>query len=98
MLPANGVITPDKINLQQQGAFGVVANASAGTFDINLVTDSALRAISGQTVVRVTKTSSTDNRVTVANGGTVQVRGLLFWNGLSWQTGGPPHSAKETRV
>jgi hypothetical protein len=23
--------------------------------------------------------------VTVANGGTVQVRGLLFWNGASWQ-------------
>jgi hypothetical protein len=85
MLPANGVITPDKINLQQQGVFGVVANASASTFDINLVTDSALRAISGQTVVRVTKTSSTDNRVTVANGGTAQVRGLLFWDGTSWQ-------------
>jgi hypothetical protein len=83
--PANGAITPDKINLQQQGVSGVVANAAANTFDINLATDSALRTISGQTVVHVTKTSSTDSRVTVANGGTVQVRGLLFWNGTSWQ-------------
>ncbi|MCU1221519.1 MAG: hypothetical protein JWN42_2716 [Candidatus Angelobacter sp.] len=83
--PANGAISPDKINLQQQGVFGTVANAAASTFDINLATDSALRTISGQTVVHVTKTSSTDSRVTVANGGSVQVRGLLFWNGTSWQ-------------
>ncbi|HEY2495733.1 MAG TPA: DUF5666 domain-containing protein [Candidatus Angelobacter sp.] len=83
--PANGAITPDKINLQQQGVSGVVANAAANTFDINLAADSALRTISGQTVVHVTKTSSTDSRVTVANGGPVQVRGLLFWNGTSWQ-------------
>jgi len=82
---ANGAITPDKINLQQQGVSGTVANAAASTFDINLATDSALRTISGQTVVHVTKNSSTDSRVTVANGATVQVRGLLFWNGTSWQ-------------
>jgi hypothetical protein len=83
--PANGAISPDKINLQQQGVSGVVANAAASTFDINLATDSALRTISGQTIVHVTKTASTDSRVTVANGGSVQVRGLLFWNGTSWQ-------------
>jgi hypothetical protein len=83
--PANGAITPDKIDLQQQGVSGVVANAATNTFDINLATDSALRTISGQTVVHVTKTTSTDSRVTVANGNTVQVRGLLFWNGTSWQ-------------
>jgi hypothetical protein len=83
--PASGAISPDKINLQQQGVSGVVANAAANTFDINLATDSALRTISGQTVVHVTKTASTDSRVTVANGGNVQVRGLLFWNGTSWQ-------------
>jgi Domain of unknown function (DUF5666) len=85
MPPANGAINPDKINLQQQGVSGVVANAAASTFDINLATDSALRTISGQTVVHVTKTASTDSRVTVANGGSVQVRGFLFWNGTSWQ-------------
>jgi len=82
---ANGAITPDKINLQQQGVSGTVANAATSTFDINLAADSALRTISGQTVVHVTRNSSTDSRVTVANGGTVQVRGLLFWNGTSWQ-------------
>jgi len=83
--PSNGAISPDKINLQQQGVFGTVANASGNTFDINLAADSALRVISGQTVVHATKIASTDSRVTVANGGTVQVRGLLFWNGTSWQ-------------
>jgi hypothetical protein len=83
--PENGAISPDKINLQQQGVAGVVANAAANTFDINLAADSALRTISGQTVVHVTKNASTDSRVSVANAGTVQVRGLLFWNGTSWQ-------------
>jgi hypothetical protein len=83
--PANGAISPDRINLQQQGVSGVVANTAANTFDIDLATDSALRTISGQTVVHVTKTTSTDSRVAVANGGSVQVRGLLFWNGTSWQ-------------
>jgi hypothetical protein len=83
--PANGAITPDKINLQQQGVSGVVANAATSTFDLNLAADSALRTISGQTVVHVTNTASTDIRVAVANGNAVQVRGLLFWNGTSWQ-------------
>jgi hypothetical protein len=83
--PANGAITADKINLQQQGVSGTVSNATATTFDINLAADSALRTISGQTVVHVTRNSSTDSRVTVSNGATVQVRGLLFWNGTSWQ-------------
>ena len=82
---ANGAVSPDKINLQQQGVSGTVANNAASTFDINLATDSALRVISGQTVVHVTKNASTDNRVSLANGLAVQVRGLLFWNGTSWQ-------------
>jgi len=83
--PANGAVTPDKINLQQQGISGTVANSAAGTFDVNLAADSALRVISGQTVVHVTRVSATDSRVTVANSNIVQVRGLLFWNGASWQ-------------
>jgi hypothetical protein len=82
---ANGSITADKIKLQQQGVSGTAANVAASTFDINLAADSALAVISGQTVVHVTKVSSTDTRKTVANGTAVQVRGLLFWNGTSWQ-------------
>ncbi len=83
--PANGAISPDKINLQQQGVSGTVANAAASTFDLTLAADSALAVISGQTVVHVTRNASTDTRVTVSNGAKVDVRGLLFWNGTSWQ-------------
>ena len=82
---ANGSITADKIKLQQQGVSGTVANLGASTFDINLAADSALAVISGQTVVHVTKVSATDTRKAPANGGSVQVRGLLFWDGTSWQ-------------
>jgi hypothetical protein len=82
---ANGSITADKIKLQQQGVSGTAANVTTSTFDINLAADSALAVISGQTVVHVTKVSLTDTRKTVGNGTAVQVRGLLFWNGTSWQ-------------
>jgi len=83
--PASGAITPDKVNLQQQGVAGTMANAASGKFDLNLAADSALAVISGQTVVHVTTNSSTDVRVSVANNAKVDVRGLLFWNGTSWQ-------------
>ena len=83
--PANGALTPDKINLQQQGLGGTIANAAAGKFDLNLAADSALAVISGQTVVHVTTNSNTDVRISITNGATADVRGLLFWNGTSWQ-------------
>jgi hypothetical protein len=85
--PANGNIQVDKIKLQQQGISGSVSNLAAdgSTFDVTLAADSALAVISGQTVVHVTHVSGTDSRVTVANGSNVRVRGLLFWNGSSWQ-------------
>ena len=60
-------------------------NLSGATFDLALAADSALTVISGQSIVHITKVSATDSRVTVANGGNVRVRGLLFWNGTSWQ-------------
>lgn len=84
---ANGSITPDKIKLQQQGISGSVSNLAANgtTFDLTLASDSALAVISGQTLVHVTVVSATDNRFgAIANGSTLRVRGLLFWNGTSW--------------
>lgn len=83
--PSNGSISVDKIKLQQQGISGTVQNLSGATFDLALAADSALTVISGQSIVHITKVSATDSRVTVANGGNVRVRGLLFWNGTSWQ-------------
>ncbi len=83
--PANGSINVDKIKLQQQGVAGTVQNLSGNAFDLTLATDSALTVISGQSVVHVTTAGATDNRTTVANGASVRVRGLLFWNGTSWQ-------------
>ncbi|MGH9567601.1 MAG: DUF5666 domain-containing protein, partial [Candidatus Angelobacter sp.] len=83
--PSNGSISVDKIKLQQQGVSGTVQNLSGANFDLALAADSALTVISGQSIVHITTVSATDSRVTVANGGNVRVRGLLFWNGTSWQ-------------
>jgi uncharacterized protein DUF5666 len=84
---AGGSITADKVKLQQQGISGSVSNlaASGSTFDVTIASDSALAVISGQTVVHVIKVSDTDNRFgTIANGSNLRVRGLLFWDGTSW--------------
>jgi Domain of unknown function (DUF5666) len=84
---AGGSITADKVKLQQQGVSGSVSNlaASGNTFDLTIAADSALAVISGQTVVHVIKVSATDNRFgAIANGSNLRVRGLLFWDGTSW--------------
>jgi len=86
--PANGSINADKIKLQQQGISGSVSNlaGNGNTFDLTLAADSALAVISGQTVVHVTRVAATDNRFgVIANGSNLRIRGLLFWNGTSWQ-------------
>lgn len=85
MPAANGSITVDKIVLQQQGISGTVSNNAASTFDVTLAADSALAVLSGQTVVHVTRVSGTDVRTNPANNAGIRVRGLLFWNGTSWQ-------------
>jgi hypothetical protein len=88
--PAGGMITADKIKLEQQAVKGTVSNFMAGTngaatFDLMLPADSHLAIISGQTVVHVTKLGGTDNRFgNIMNGSSVRVRGLLFWTGTTF--------------
>jgi hypothetical protein len=88
--PASGMITADKVKLEQQTVRGTVANFVAGgngtaTFDLILPADSHLAIISGQTVVHVSKLAGTDNRFgNIANGSSIRVRGLLFWTGTTF--------------
>lgn len=84
---AGGSISADKIKLQQQAISGSVSKlaASGNTFDLTLPPDSALAVISGQNLVHVVKVQATDNRFgAIANGSALRVRGLLFWDGASW--------------
>lgn len=88
--PAGGMITAEKIKLEQQALKGTVSNFMAGsggaaTFDLMLPADSHLAIISGQSVVHVTKMAGTDNRFgSIMNGSSLRVRGLLFFTGTTF--------------
>jgi hypothetical protein len=80
------VLNADRVRLLQQSLGGTVSNASGstpGTFTLTLASDSAFASLTGQTAITVQVLNSTTQNVTPANGATVRVRGLLFFNGSS---------------
>lgn len=80
------VLTADRVRLRQQSVQGTVSNFSGstpGTFTLTLASDSAFALLTGQTTLTVQLVSTTSEDMTVANGGAVRVRGLLFFNGTS---------------
>ena len=88
-------ITADQLKLEEQsldGTAGAVTSGSVSgqfTFPVNLAADSAFAQLTGHTSVLVTLQPSTqkflyfglENCVTCIAGGTVRVRGLLFFSG-----------------
>jgi len=78
------VLTADHVRLRQQSLQGTISNFSGstpGTFTLTVASDSAFALLTGQTTLTVQLLSGTSEDVTVANGGAVRVRGLLFFNG-----------------
>jgi len=75
------VLTADRVRLLQQSLSGTVSNLSGSTFTLTMASDSAFALLSGQTTVTVQVLSGTVEDVTVANGNSVRIRGLLFFNG-----------------
>lgn len=77
-------ITADKVRLKQQALTGVVSglnqNGNASSFTLTVASDSVFAMLAGQTAISVVGQASTELKTTVANGGTVQVRGLLFFS------------------
>ena len=88
----DGNLRVEKVMLQQQAVSGTVTNFAQGqngaaTFDLALAADgnSYLTLLSQQTVIHVFVQPATDNRVvSLSNGASVRVRGLLFWTGSTF--------------
>jgi hypothetical protein len=77
--------TADKIKLQEQALTGTISALSAGSFVLTPSTTSAVFSLTGISSVTVNTLPSTVVKgVTLANGGTVTARGLLFVNGTSY--------------
>jgi hypothetical protein len=77
------VLNADRVRLLQQSLAGTVSNANGSTFTLTTASDSAFASLTGQTTITVQVLNSTTPNVTPANGATVRVRGLLFFNGTS---------------
>lgn len=82
---SSATATGDKIKLQEQVVFGTVSALSGGSFSLAVSTTSTFFSLTGTSSVAVqTSTATQLNNVTLANGATVRVRGLLFFNGTSY--------------
>jgi hypothetical protein len=74
-------IVADKIKLKEQALTGTVSNASGSTFTLTVGANSYFAKLTGTTTLTVQILGGTEMRnVTISNGATVRVRGLLFVN------------------
>ena len=77
-------ITADKVRLKQQALTGIVSdltqNGNASSFSLTVASDSVFAMLAGQTAISVVGQASTEMKTTLADGGTIQVRGLLFFS------------------
>lgn len=81
---SNSTVTANKVRLKEQALTGTVSgftqNGNAATFTLTVPSTSVFAMLAGQSTVTVFQQPSTRAKVTVANGATVQVRGLLFFS------------------
>jgi len=80
-----GTATGDKIKLTEQALTGTISALSGGNFTLTVGSTSAFATLTGGTAVAVQTQSGTEiKNVTLSNGATVRVRGLLFVNGTAY--------------
>jgi uncharacterized protein DUF5666/uncharacterized protein DUF4382 len=75
-------IVPDSVKLQSQALTGVISNASSSQFTLAVADDSAFKLLTGIGTLMVLTQRNTElkNNVTIANGTSVKVRGLVFFD------------------
>lgn len=77
-------IVARKVQLREQALIGVVSNASGTGFTLAPSSTSAFGSLSGATSVAVTLAQNANQQVTAANGATVRVRGIVFFDGTNY--------------
>lgn len=78
---SGGTLNAAEVDLEQQAVRGTVSALNGSTFVLTLASDSSLTAIAHVTSVTVFKQPGTEvDGVTLANGATVVVRGLMFFD------------------
>jgi len=77
-------IVARKVQLREQALIGTVSNASSTGFTLAPSSTSAFGSLSGATSVAVTLASNANLKVTPANGATIRVRGIVFFDGTNY--------------
>lgn len=73
-------IVARKVQLREQALVGTVSNVSSSGFTLTPASTSAFTQLVGGTPTVSVTTSGANMKVTPANGGTVRVRGVVFFN------------------
>lgn len=77
-------IVARKVQLREQALIGAVSNVTSTGFTLTPSSTSAFASLSGATSVAVTLAQNADLKVTPANGATVRVRGVVFFDGTNY--------------
>lgn len=79
---SGSVIVADSVKLQSQPLTGSISNASSSEFTLSLGPDSVFRLLNGAGTLKVLTQRNTQlkDNVTISNGATVKVRGLVFFD------------------
>ena len=86
-----GTVNATEVDLEPQGFSGTVSNytstGSKATFTLALPSDSAFTTLTGATTLTVFQQGGTElfGMTSIANGNTVRVRGLLFFDAGQWK-------------
>jgi len=82
---SGSVIVADSVKLESQPLTGTISNASNSQFTLSVGTDSAFSLLSGNGTLKVLTQRNTQlkDNVTISNGATVKVRGLVFFDSNS---------------
>ena len=80
--PSNGSVIAESVKLQSQALTGTISNASASQFTLTLADDSAFKLLTGVGSLKVFTQRNTElkNIVSIMDGASVKVRGLVFFD------------------
>src|SRR5262249_28745069 len=77
-------LVADKVKLREQALIGVISNLNGNTFTLTVSSTSAFARLSGAPTVSVSVVSGGEDKAPLANGATVRIRGLLFFDGTKY--------------
>ncbi len=78
--PSNGAVNAESVKLLPQALTGTISNVGNSQFTLTLADDSAFKLLTGAgTLTVLTQRNTETKNITISNGATAKVRGLVFF-------------------